>query len=85
MVRCLRAVSQERPWRVCRYGYESVAQYQSIVDGYAGAGIPLETFVSDSQYMDHDQDFTLGAAFPLAEMQAFVARLHGSGQRWVRT
>ena len=70
---------------MCRYGYGSVTEYQSIVDGYAGAGIPLETFVSDSQYMDHDQDFTLGATFPLGEMQAFVARLHARGQRWVRT
>ena len=46
-----------------------MAEYQ-IVDSYAGAGIPLETFVSDSQYMDHNQDFTLGATFPLGEMQA---------------
>ena len=68
-----------------RYGYGGVAEYQGIVDGYAGAGIPLETFVSDSQYMDHDQDFTLGAKFPPGEMQAFVAGLHSRGQRWVST
>ena len=60
-------------------------EYQTIVDGYTNAGIPLETFVSDSQYMDHDQDFTLGAKFPLADMQAFVAGLHSKGQRWVRS
>jgi len=54
------------------------------VDGYRAAGIPLETFVSDSQYMRADQDFTLGAAFPPADMRAFVAGLHGRGQRWVR-
>ena len=40
------------------------------MDGYAAAGVPLETFVSDSQYMARDQDFTLGDAFPLYEMQA---------------
>ena len=68
-----------------RYGYQSVQEYQTIVDGYTNAGIPLETFVSDSQYMDYDQDFTLGAKFPLADMQAFVARLHSKGQRWVRS
>ena len=62
-----------------------MAEYQSIVDGYAGAGIPLETFVSDSQYMDLNQDFTLGATFALGEMQAFVAGLHSRGQRWVCT
>ena len=62
-----------------------MGEYQSIVDGYAGAGIPLETFVSDSQYMNYNQDFTLGATFPLGEMQAFVAGLHSRGQRWVRT
>ena len=55
-------------WR--RYGYSSAQQCQGVVDGYAAAGVPLETFVSDSQYMDRDQDFTLGDAFPLYEMQA---------------
>ena len=53
-----------------RYGYLSAQQCQGVVDGYASAGVPLETFVSDSQYMDRDQDFTLGDAFPLYEMQA---------------
>ncbi|KAK9835343.1 hypothetical protein WJX81_003869 [Elliptochloris bilobata] len=66
-----------------KYGYQSVAEYQSIVDGYSNAGIPLETFVSDSQYMNHDQDFTDDDTFAPEEMQAFVARLHSKGQRWV--
>ncbi len=26
--------------------------------------------MSDSQYMDHDQDFTLGGTFPLDQMKA---------------
>lgn len=38
-------------------------------DGYASAGIPLETFVSDSQYMDRDQDFMLGDNFTAKDMQ----------------
>ena len=67
----------------CRYGYSSVQQCQGVVDGYAAAGVPLETIMSDSQYMDRDQDFTLGAAFPLSDMQArhAVARAHCLGRR----
>ena len=52
-----------------RYGYGSAEFYYQILEGYANASIPLDTFVSDSQYMDHDQDFTLGATFNLSEMQ----------------
>lgn len=53
----------------CRYGYGSAEFYYQILDGYGNASIPLETFVSDSQYMDHDQDFTLGDKFPMAQMK----------------
>ena len=34
-----------------------------MVDSYAYFKIPLETFVTDSQYMDHDQDFTISPDF----------------------
>ena len=51
-----------------RYGYGSAEFYYQILDGYDNASIPLETFVSDSQYMDYDQDFTLGSKFALKEM-----------------
>ena len=54
---------------VHRYGYGSAEFYYQILEGYANASIPLDTFVSDSQYMDHDQDFTLGSTFNLSEMQ----------------
>ena len=40
-----------------------------MVDSYAYAKIPLETFVTDSQYMLHDQDFTLGEEFPVSMFQ----------------
>ena len=41
-----------------------------MVDGYIYAGIPLETLVTDSQYMDKDQDFTFSKDFPVESMQA---------------
>ncbi|KAK9822226.1 hypothetical protein WJX81_001471 [Elliptochloris bilobata] len=66
-----------------KYGYGSAEFYYQILEGYANASIPLDTFVSDSQYMDHDQDFTLGATFPMDQMKAFVAMLRRQNQRWV--
>ena len=33
------------------------------MQSYAYFKIPLETFVTDSQYMDHDQDFTISPDF----------------------
>ena len=55
---------------LCRYGYGSAEFYGQILNGYGNASIPLETFVSDSQYMDHDQDFTFGYTFPREQMKA---------------
>ena len=55
-------------WR--RYGYASSRQLSDVVDGYIYAGIPLETLVTDSQYMDNDQDFTFSKDFPVDSMQA---------------
>ena len=52
-----------------RYGYGSLKQLNTVVDSYAYAKIPLETFVTDSQYMLHDQDFTLGEEFPVGTFQ----------------
>ena len=64
----------------CRYGYGSAEFYQQILNGYGNASIPLETFVSDSQYMNHDEDFTLGDKFPLSDMKvshkSFITRMH---------
>jgi alpha-glucosidase (family GH31 glycosyl hydrolase) len=67
-----------------RDGYESVQYCQTVVQRYAEAQIPLETFVTDIQYMNASQDFTLSEYYPLPAMQAFVAQLHAAGQRWVR-
>ena len=47
----------------CRYGYSTVQQLERVVQSYAYFKIPLETFVTDSQYMDHDQDFTISPDF----------------------
>jgi len=33
------------------------------------ARIPLETFVTDSQYMDKDQDFTFSADYAVDDFQ----------------
>ena len=68
---------------LCRYGYGSAEFYGQILNGYGNASIPLETFVSDSQYMDHDQDFTFGYTFPRDQMKASPALqiLPNSAQR----
>ena len=52
-------------WKLhlCRYGYSTVQQLERVVQSYAYFKIPLETFVTDSQYMDHDQDFTISPDF----------------------
>ena len=72
-----KALEANTCFTLCRYGYGSAEFYYQILEGYANASIPLDTFVSDSQYMDHDQEFTLGYTFSLGEMQ--VRR--GAGSR----
>lgn len=52
----------------CRFGYDNSDYYTYVIDNYAAAGIPLETFVADSQYMDRQMIFTLGANFSQADM-----------------
>ena len=69
-----------------KYGYWTVEECVTAVQGYRDAAIPLETFVSDSQYMDEDQGFTFGKEgdrFAESKLKAFVADLHAHGQRWV--
>ena len=66
-----------------KYGLGSAAVSRTIVESYAAAGIPLETFVSDSQYMDEDRIFTWGRDFDRPAMRDFVSFLHGNGQRWI--
>ena len=50
--------------------------YHAILDGYGNASIPLETFLSDSQYMDHDQDFTYGPDFTVSDMKVSAYHSH---------
>ena len=45
--------------------------------------IPLETFLTDIQYMDNYQDFTLSDQYSEGEFSDFVNQLHTNGQRWV--
>lgn len=55
-----------------------------VVEKYKDAQIPLETFVTDLQYMDKNQDFTTSDSYPLDQFKAFVQMLHTGNQRWVR-
>ena len=51
-----------------------------VVESYMQARIPLETFVTDSQYMDKDQDFTFSADYAVEDFQvcpSFCACLLG--------
>lgn len=53
------------------------------MDSYRYAKIPLETFVSDSQYMDKDQGFTYSESYPLSGMKVhlrFASHLLVRGQ-----
>ena len=38
-------------------------QLQIVLDSYASAKIPLETIVSESNYMDSSQDFTISSTY----------------------
>ncbi|KAI9696289.1 MAG: hypothetical protein M1820_008212 [Bogoriella megaspora] len=68
----------------CRWGYQNWTVMQEIVDGYASAGIQLETVWNDIDYMDQYRDFTTDPiSFPVSEGQAFLARLHAAGQHYV--
>ena len=55
----------------CKYGYTDLDQVKSVVQGYADAGIPLDTQWVDIDYMQDYRDFTWDAvAFPISEVIA---------------
>lgn len=65
----------------CRWGYQNWSVLQEVIDGYANAGIQLETIWNDIDYMDQYRDFTNGELnYPVPEGQAFLAKLHAAGQ-----
>lgn len=66
-----------------RYGYLSLDYCERVVENYTLSGIPLETFVTDTPYMDQYQDFTVSSDYPLDKFQAFIKKLHSANQRWV--
>jgi alpha-glucosidase (family GH31 glycosyl hydrolase) len=54
----------------CRYGYNSIEECQEVVDNYTRVGVPLEVFISDSQYMNRSKLFTLDpVAYPPKKVQ----------------
>jgi alpha-glucosidase len=68
----------------CRWGYATVEEFESVVDRYQQAGIPVETFWSDLDYMDKRRDFTFDPeTYPLEKFQGLLNKLHSNGQHYV--
>lgn len=68
----------------CRWGYQNWSVLQDVVDNYRNFNIPLETIWTDIDYMSQYRDFTNGnETFPVPEGQAFLAKLHAAGQKYV--
>jgi alpha-glucosidase len=67
-----------------RWSYQNWSVLQEVIDGYANANIQLEGIWSDLDYLYMNRIFTNDPiAYPLAEGQEFLARLHANGQYWM--
>lgn len=68
----------------CKYGYTSVKELRSVVEGYAAARLPLDVMWTDIDYMNGRRDFTFDPVkFAAKDMSALVDDLHMARQRWV--
>ncbi|CAL8465182.1 g4717 [Coccomyxa elongata] len=52
-----------------KYGYLSLDYCERVVENYTLSGIPLETFVTDTPYLDQYQDFTVPILDPQIHMK----------------
>ena len=65
-----------------RWGYKTQKDFDSVVDGYRNAGIPLDWVCMDIDYMDRYIDFTVNTKrFP--DLAAYVGSLKAGGIRLV--
>lgn len=68
----------------CRWGYDTVEEFTSMVENHREAGIPVETFWSDLDYMYKNRDFTVDPVrYPASEFKALLDELHSRGQQYV--
>ncbi|KAL2168270.1 hypothetical protein VTG60DRAFT_189 [Thermothelomyces hinnuleus] len=68
----------------CRWGYDSWAVLQEVVDNFAKFEIPLETIWTDIDYMKQYRDFENDPVrFSYEEGARFLAQLHANHQHYV--
>jgi len=70
-------------WNQCRWGYNSTEELQAVVEGYANAGIPLETQWSDIDYLYDYRDFTYDDKGNYAGLKDFVDGLHAKNMKYI--
>ena len=64
-------------WHAASYGYQTLTDVQTNIDGYSKAGIPLEGIWFDIEYMNKYADFSVDkTAFP--DLPTFVSKLHAN-------
>ncbi|CAJ0932247.1 unnamed protein product, partial [Mesorhabditis belari] len=66
-------------YQLCRYGYKSLAEAESVIQTMRNAGIPLDVAVFDIDYMMRYKDFTIGSGWE--NLPAYVNQLHDWGMR----